>query len=74
MGLRSLPTQRLQAGTGDTMTRRPRRNHCPAFKWKVGLAAIEASRRLLNYPTALIAAERKYSSRSAGQNYQTNLG
>src|SRR5450755_2219139 len=28
-------------GTGDTMTKRPRRNHSPSFKAKVALAALK---------------------------------
>src|SRR5260370_19314186 len=32
--------------SGDTMTRRPRRNHTPAFKEKVALAAIKGDRTL----------------------------
>ena len=31
---------------GETMTRRPRRNHSPAFKAKVALAAIKGERTL----------------------------
>jgi len=34
-------------GTGDTMTRRPRRNHSPAFKAKVALAAIRGEQTLV---------------------------
>jgi len=34
-------------GTGDTMTRRPRRNHSPAFKAKIALAAIRGEQTLL---------------------------
>jgi putative transposase len=33
--------------TGDTMTRRPRRNHSPAFKAKVALAAIRGEQTLV---------------------------
>src|SRR4051812_37674472 len=32
--------------TGETMTRRPRRNHSPAFKAKVGLAAVRGDKTL----------------------------
>ena len=32
--------------SGDTMSRRPRRNHTPAFKAKVALAAIKGDRTL----------------------------
>jgi transposase len=32
--------------SGETMTRRPRRNHTPAFKAKVALAAIKGDRTL----------------------------
>ena len=32
--------------TGETMSRRPRRNHTPAFKAKVALAAIKGDRTL----------------------------
>ncbi|QEE45441.1 IS3 family transposase [Rhizobium sp. WL3] len=35
------------SGTGDTMTRRPRRNHSPAFKAKVALAAIRGEQTLV---------------------------
>jgi hypothetical protein len=31
--------------SGETMTRRPRRNHTPAFKAKVALAAVKVDRR-----------------------------
>jgi transposase len=31
---------------GETMTRRPRRNHCPAFKAKVAVAAIKGEKTL----------------------------
>ncbi|NDJ41753.1 transposase, partial [Serratia marcescens] len=34
-------------GTGETMTRRPRRNHSPAFKAKVALAAIRGEQTLV---------------------------
>ncbi|MVA52704.1 IS3 family transposase [Agrobacterium vitis] len=34
-------------GTGDIMTRRPRRNHSPAFKAKVALAAIRGEQTLV---------------------------
>ncbi|EBI8111653.1 TPA: IS3-like element ISKpn11 family transposase [Escherichia coli] len=34
-------------GTGDTMTKRPRRNHSPAFKAKVALAAIRGEQTLV---------------------------
>ncbi|MBY5325621.1 transposase, partial [Rhizobium leguminosarum] len=34
-------------GTGDTMTRRPHRNHSPAFKAKVALAAIRGEQTLV---------------------------
>ena len=34
-------------GTGDIMTRRPRRNHNPAFKAKVALAAIRGEQTLV---------------------------
>jgi transposase-like protein len=34
-------------GTGDTMTRRPRRNHSPAFKANVALAAIRGEQTLV---------------------------
>ncbi|MBR8591400.1 IS3-like element ISKpn11 family transposase [Acinetobacter baumannii] len=34
-------------GTGDTITRRPRRNHSPAFKAKVALAAIRGEQTLV---------------------------
>jgi transposase len=34
-------------GTGDTMTRRPRRNHSPAFKAKVAPAAIRGEQPLV---------------------------
>ena len=33
--------------TGDTITRRPRRNHTPAFKAKVALAAIRGEQTLV---------------------------
>jgi transposase len=33
--------------TGETMTRRPRRNHSPAFKEKVALAAIRGEQTLV---------------------------
>jgi transposase len=33
-------------GTGETMSRRPRRNHAPVFKAKVALAAIKGDRTL----------------------------
>src|SRR6202795_4677744 len=32
--------------SGETMTRRPRRNHTPAFKAKVALAAVKGDRTL----------------------------
>ena len=32
--------------SGETMSRRPRRNHTPGFKAKVALAAIKGGRRL----------------------------
>ena len=43
--------------SGETMTRRPRRNHTPAFKAKVALAAIKGDRTLIelaeqSYPYA----------------------
>jgi transposase len=34
-------------GTGDTMTRRPHRNHSPAVKAKVALAAIRVEKTLV---------------------------
>jgi transposase len=34
-------------GTGEIMTRRPRRNHSPAFKAKVALAAIRGEQTLV---------------------------
>src|SRR5690606_21002144 len=34
-------------GTGETMTRRPRRNHSPAFKAKVALAAVRGEQTLV---------------------------
>ena len=33
-------------GKGETMTRRPRRNHTPAFKAKVALAAVKGEKTL----------------------------
>jgi len=33
--------------SGETMSRRPRRNHTPAFKAKVALAAIKGDRTLV---------------------------
>ena len=36
----------MMPGTGDTIARRPRRNHSPAFKAKVALAAVKAERSL----------------------------
>ena len=48
------------------MTRRPRRNHSPAFKAKVALAAIRgektlaelAEQKTLDYPTVSVAVQR----------------
>ena len=37
----------LDGGIGDTMTRRPRRNHSPAFKTKLALAAIRGEQTLV---------------------------
>jgi transposase len=42
-----LPGFGFNAGTGDTMTRRPRRNHSPAFKAKVAFAAIRGEQTLV---------------------------
>jgi hypothetical protein len=36
----------MACGSGETMSRRPRRNHTPAFKAKVALAAIKGDRTL----------------------------
>jgi transposase len=36
----------MMPGTGDTMARRPRRNHSPAFKAKVALAAVKGEKSL----------------------------
>ena len=36
----------VPAKSGETMNRRPRRNHTPAFKAKVALAAIKGDRTL----------------------------
>jgi transposase len=39
-----LPEIGLMPGTGETMTTRPRRNHSPAFKAKVSLAAVKGEK------------------------------
>jgi transposase-like protein len=39
--------------SGETMQRRPRRNHTPAFKAKVALAAIKGDRTLERIPVIL---------------------
>jgi transposase len=36
----------MMPGTGDTMARRPRWNHSPAFKAKVALAAVKGEKTL----------------------------
>src|SRR6478736_5891602 len=36
----------MAVGTGEMMSRRPRRNHTPAFKAKVALAAIKGEKTL----------------------------
>jgi transposase len=36
----------MPIGSGETMSRRPRRNHTPSFKAKVALAAIKGDRTL----------------------------
>jgi hypothetical protein len=36
--------------SGETMSRRPRRNHTPAFKARVALAAIKGDRTLVGHP------------------------
>ena len=41
-----LTTRRYRRESGETMNRRPRRNHTPAFKAKVALAAIKGDRTL----------------------------
>jgi transposase len=41
-----LPEIGMMPGTGETMTRRPRRNHSPAFKAKVALAAVKGEKTL----------------------------
>jgi transposase len=41
-----LPDFGMMPGTGDTMARRPRRNHSPAFKAKVALAAVKGEKTL----------------------------
>jgi transposase len=41
-----LPGCGLMPGTGDTNARRPRRNHSPAFKAKVALAAVKGEKSL----------------------------
>jgi transposase len=41
-----LPEIGIMPGTGETMTRRPRRNHSPAFKAKVALAAVRGEKTL----------------------------
>jgi transposase len=41
-----LPERGMTPGTGETMTRRPRRNHSPAFKAKVALAAVKGEKTL----------------------------
>jgi len=40
------PEHGMMPGTGDTMSRRPRRNHTPAFKAKVALAAVKGEKTL----------------------------
>jgi transposase-like protein len=42
------PPERSQNGcqTGETMSKRPRRNHSPAFKAKVALAAVKGEKTL----------------------------
>ena len=41
-----LPERGMMPGTGETMTRRPRRNHSLAFKAKMALAAIKGEKML----------------------------
>lgn len=41
-----LPEIGKMPGTGETMTRRPRRNHSPAFKAKVALTALKGEKTL----------------------------
>jgi transposase len=41
-----LPDRGMMPGTRDTTARRPRRNHSPAFKAKVALAAVKAEKSL----------------------------
>ena len=39
-----LPERGMMPGTGDTITRGPPRNHSPAFKAKVALAAVKGEK------------------------------
>ena len=41
--------------SGETMNRRPRRNHTPAFKAKVALAAIKGDRTLAQLASSLMS-------------------
>jgi transposase-like protein len=42
-----LKAARMAGRTGETMSKRPRRNHSPAFKAKVALAAIRGDKTLV---------------------------
>ncbi|CAH1696439.1 hypothetical protein CHELA1G11_40055 [Hyphomicrobiales bacterium] len=42
-----LPERGMMAATGETMTKRPRRNHTSAFKAKVALAAVKGGKTIV---------------------------
>ena len=58
------------------MSRRPRRNHTPAFKAKVALAAIKGDETLTGYRTRALTAARliKPTSTSCPSAWQPNPG
>ena len=42
-----LPEGGMMAATGETMAKRPRRNHTPAFKAKAGFVAVKGEKTIV---------------------------